>query len=197
MMRDLIPSEKALYRRLAKLRRASRVFVIGTLPSSNGRPPEVYANRRWKSDNVEHEVMLSEALLNWHLECLHLECLRGDDVDPRLSPDATILGGDWQLHVEMDRGTMSLVRVEARLRKYLQTDDSVLVICPSPARADHVLDRCAFLCDRLWCCSYQTALQPPEKVTLTRNAAKPENQTRSLARLVEELAKNPGTNPSK
>lgn len=192
MMRDVIPSEKALYRRLGRLRRASEVFIIGSLPGDNGRPRDVYANRRWKSDNVEHEVMLSKVLINWGMECL-----RGDDVDSRLRPDATILGDAWQLHVEMDRGTMSLVRVEARLRKYLQTDDSVLVICPSPGRADRVLDRCAFLGDRLWCCSYRTALQAAERAILTRNADRPEDQARSLARLVEELAKNPGKNPSK
>jgi hypothetical protein len=131
--------------------------VIGHV-FSNGRPTAVYSSQRFKTDNVEHELLLSRAVLRWGYQCL-----RGNDVDKTLRPDGTI----GRLHLEMDTGSMSLPRVEARMRSYIDSESTVLVITSTEKRMYSILERCSFLSAALLATTYENALQAPCNVTVT------------------------------
>lgn len=141
--------------RVAKLKRDKVIFVVG-LEETGGRPREVLCSRKCKIDNLEHELALSGILVSWGYESR-----RGKEVDQRLLPDATILGG---LHVELDRGTEDYSRVEARARGYLECDDPVIFITTSETRKQEILKRCDFLGDGLRACTVAEALA--DEVTL-------------------------------
>jgi hypothetical protein len=118
----------------------------------------VYSSQRFKTDNVEHELKLTRVVRLWGYQCL-----RGNDVDKTLRPDGTI----GKLHLEMDTGSMSLPRVEARLRSYIDCEDTVLIITSTEKRMYSILERCSFLSAALLATTYENALQPPSKVIVT------------------------------
>lgn len=152
------PSKQTMYRRLALLRRAGVIRIVGFVPNDgeSGRPVDVYAVDRWKADNMQHEVALSRVLLHWGVPAI-----RGRHVDPKLLPDATLLC-DAPVHVELDTGSMNWNRQTARMKKYRECQDNVIFVTLSALRVDRVLKNCPFLASTLLACTYEEALHEAE-----------------------------------
>ena len=153
---------KRTQRAMNKLVKRGLIHRIGVV-ETGGRPAYVYCRRRIKLDNLEHEVKVTEFLLNFDMPIDRL-----NDVDPTLRPDATMhaKGGDY--HVELDEGTHSAFNAAKRLEVYQKVNATVLFITTTTARAKNILKRCEFLGDKLWVGLYEKVVADPTgKVWLT------------------------------
>jgi len=155
-MDDIIPSRTVLYRRLGYLRVCRLAFVVGKTGGDGNRPKDVWLNRKHKTDNAEHELLLSQVLLAWLARFLlawGVPVLRGRDVAGDLLPDAEI----GRVCIELDTGSMDHNRLEAKLLRYLDAERPVLVITSSERRVETILRRSPFLDGWLLCCTFDEA----------------------------------------
>lgn len=151
-------SKQAMYRRLGILKKFGLIQVVGYIPNQTdgGRPVDVLAVEKWKSDNMNHEVKLSEVLLHWGVPSI-----RGKYVDSKLRPDATLLTVR-PIHVELDTGSMHWPRVESRLLRYRGCEENILFVTSTETRVAGVLSRCEFLASTLLACTHEEALEGAE-----------------------------------
>lgn len=151
-------SKSALYRRLNILKKAGVIQVVGYIANhtDSGRPVDVLATEKWKTDNMHHEVTLSQVLLHWGVPAI-----RGKYVDSKLRPDATLLVGQ-PVHIELDTGSMHWPRVTSRMMRYEEQEEWVLFVTSSERRVSGVLSRCNFLSSTLLACTHKEALGAAE-----------------------------------
>lgn len=116
---------------LEELENAKKLFSADCL-FSGGRPRKLYWTKRIKTDNGEHLLGISKMLLRWDRPCLF-----GDECDPVLRPDATLL--DPLIHLEYDRNTETFSFVLRRLQQYTEP---VLFVTITHTRASAVRGRC-------------------------------------------------------
>ncbi len=168
-------SDQAFYRRLQILRKAGHLHIVGKVSNGDGRRFELLCSQKFKADNAEHEFSLTRLLRAWDVRGL-----RGKDVDHILLPDATIAD---ILQIEMDMGQVPLPRVETRLRKYSECDDTVIFVTTTEKRKTAVLKRCSFLSGALLVCTFADALQDKREVILTDV----ENDTTVFSRVLSKV----------
>ncbi len=152
------PSKQTMYRRLKILKEVGILQVVGYVPNptDGGRPVDVLATEKWKSDNMNHEVKLSEVLLHWDIPSI-----RGKYVDSKLRPDATLLTVR-PIHIELDTGSMNWSRVESRMKRYESCEHNVIFVTSTKTRVSGVLSRCNFLASTLLACTHNEALEGAE-----------------------------------
>lgn len=89
----------------------------------------MYGAAKFKGDNMEHEVALTEALIPWIRKGVKIE----RPVKEHPLPDAILHLGD-KILIELDRGTMNRKQIIARVKKYEGVTDLVVWIVPTRRR---------------------------------------------------------------
>jgi hypothetical protein len=127
------PTSAKARRRLRRLVARDRVFCVGTVSRGHGRPEQVYCRWRPKSDDLLHELELTEL-------CFRLDAgtiLRGPHVlDAARRPDAEVTINGQPYYLELDRGTMGYGQLDRRFRLYEGFPHFVLWVCPTVERRD-------------------------------------------------------------
>lgn len=108
---------------------------------SKGQPPELFGYG-CKSDNLEHECILSKILLPYFLHGLRIT---------RPGPKDSDAGMDADVHfaVEADRGSESHRRVIDHLGKFIGFDGFVLFVTTTRRRVDMLRESCGMFDDFL------------------------------------------------
>jgi hypothetical protein len=99
---------------------------------SKGQPPELFGYSG-KSDNLEHEAILSKILLPYFVHGLKI-------IRPGEHGADGEIHADERFFVECDRGTESHSRVSDRLANFLGTPHFVLFITTTQRRIDNLRD---------------------------------------------------------
>ena len=132
------PTKQKALRRLGRLVERRRVRVVGTVSRKPGRPEHVYCRWQPKSDDLEHEVELTEL-------CLRLDAAtisRGPQTtDHDIRPDAEAWINGQVYYLELDCGTMGYAQIARRFRLYETFPQFVLWVCPTPERRDGLRTR--------------------------------------------------------
>lgn len=98
-----------------------------------GRKHNVYCTGwRPSQHSLEHEVLLTDELLPFWRAGIR-DILRGDMVDPKIRPDATVAG---TLDIELDNGTESHTKLKSRMAEYRESTRTVVWLFPSTARLE-------------------------------------------------------------
>jgi hypothetical protein len=150
MLLDLAPSRKMLYRYLSNLRDEGRALVVGRTRGANGRPQDVWLNRKDKADNIEHNLTVSRLV-----DAFGMPFLAGPEVDQHLLPDAEI----GQLCVEVDLGSMDGNCMEAKFIRYVDAERPVIVVTTTEERVKTLLERGSLLEGWLLCTTLAEALK--------------------------------------
>ena len=137
------PSAAKARRRLRRLVQKKRIRLVGTLARKIGRPEHVYCVWRPKSDQLLHEVELTELCLRLHAE----KILRGPQVrDKELRPDAEVWIDGTLYYLELDRATSGYDRiVSRRFALYRGREQLSLWVCPSLPRREGLRGRAGSL----------------------------------------------------
>lgn len=135
------PGKNKALRRLSRLVRRRRIRLVGTVCQKPGRPENVYCRWTPKTDQMLHEVQLTQV-------CLRLDAariLRGPHVtDPDIRPDAEVWINGEVYYLEWDRGTMGYAQiVRHRFPKYERSRNLTLWVCPTPERLEGLRLRAA------------------------------------------------------
>src|SRR2546425_1079775 len=92
-------SKSKSLRRLRKLAARKRIRLVGTVSRKAGRPEHVWCRWRPKSDQLDHEIALTELCLRMDAG----EILRGPHVaDTAVRPDAEVWIGGRLYYLELD-----------------------------------------------------------------------------------------------
>jgi hypothetical protein len=127
------PTRAKALRRLRRLAARGRVRFVGSVCRKLGRPEHVYCRWRPKSDDLLHEIELTE--LCFRLDAARI--LRGPHAtDDRIRPDAEVRLNGQLYYLELDCGTMGYAQMERRFRLYEAFPHFVLWVCPTPERRD-------------------------------------------------------------
>jgi len=152
------PSKNKALKRLRRLAARKRGRLVGTVSRRAGRPEHVYCRWQPKTNQLLHEVELTEL-------CFRLDAgqiLRGPQViDARLLPDAEVWIRGQLSYLELDRGTMSLAQIGRRFRKYEGCRHLVLWVCPTRARMESLRGRAAGLRNVALFTTFAEALASP------------------------------------
>jgi hypothetical protein len=127
----LFPSRKKACKRLARLLAENSITRVGTVCRRGKRPEYVYCGWHPSSNQLIHEVELTELCLRLHAG----EILRGPSVQSStIRPDAEVWIRGQLYYLELDRGTMSSTQIARRCRLYEGCRDFVLWVCPTVQR---------------------------------------------------------------
>ena len=132
------PNRKKALRRLRRLALRKRIRLVGTVCRRAGRPEHVYCRFRPKTDQLLHEIELTEL-------CLRLDAgaiMRGPHVaDRERCPDAEVWINGRLYSLELDRGTMGYAQLARRFRLYEGSSHFVLWVCSSRERLEEMRRR--------------------------------------------------------
>ena len=132
------PNRKKALRRLRQLVKRKRIRLVGTVTRKAGRPEHVYCRFRPKTDQLLHEVELTEL-------CLRLDAgtiIRGLHVADRgRRPDAEVWIKGRLYSLELDRGTMGYTQLARRFQLYEGSPHLVLWVCSSRERLEEMRRR--------------------------------------------------------
>ena len=132
------PSYQTAAREVRRLEKRKKVHFNGRLQMNDtGRPSDIFCTRWIKRDHLEHEVKLTE----WLLDSVHEDARRGYDCDQKLRPDAEIVRNGYDVNVEMDMGTERYKQILGRMRKYAKCPEYVLWICQNEHRMHEMMRR--------------------------------------------------------
>ncbi|MFL5328571.1 MAG: hypothetical protein ACJ8C4_06620 [Gemmataceae bacterium] len=139
----LFTTRKKASKRLARLARRGAIRLLGTVSLKDGRPEHVYGRGRWKTDNLLHEVLLTQVCRRIDAE----EVRRGPgDTDSDLRADAELWINGRRYFLELDRGTMGYEEViRKRFSRYATSTDFVLWVCPNDSRMEGLRRRGSLL----------------------------------------------------
>src|SRR5579884_735491 len=135
MLADLrwFPSKHKSRKRLRRLEAQRRIRLVGTVCRKFGRPEHVYCRWQPKSNQLLHEVELTEV-------CFRLDAgtiLRGPLVAGQVvRPDAELHIRGQVYYLELDRGTMSRGQIARRFARYEGCRHFVLWVCSSRERLE-------------------------------------------------------------
>lgn len=104
-----------------------------------GRKCNVYVYG-WNPKHLLHEVITTGDLIRTKLPLWDTTVQRGDDVDPELRPDATIVGRK-SIHLEIDLGTEGRRQLAKQIEAYRGLDERqacVVWLAPTRARLDAI-----------------------------------------------------------
>ncbi|MBB3208913.1 hypothetical protein FHS27_004747 [Rhodopirellula rubra] len=131
---NVFPSYQTANRRLIRLKKRKRgrtPRVIGTVAMhDSGREAKVYCSHR--VSKIEHEVFLSEELIDWPIPFTMWK--RGRNTDGFLRPDAEIDG----LSIEFDRGYETQKQLRKQVVRYRDYDGFVVWCVPSVKQIDWI-----------------------------------------------------------
>jgi len=102
---------------------------------TGGRPKGLYFDGRLAGP-PKHEHDLTLFLLKYSYPMV-----RGQEVDRKLRPDATMWVGGEAKHIELDTGAEVVQRVRRQLHAYKKLNEWVLVVCLSAGRAESLYKR--------------------------------------------------------
>jgi hypothetical protein len=128
------PSRNKALKRLHRLAAKGQILPpVGTVSRKGGRPEHVYCRWRPKSNQLQHEVELTEL-------CLRLDAdriLRGSAIVNRaIRPDAEVwINGQLYL-LEYDRGTMRYSQMARRFQRYEGCPHLSLWVCATEERME-------------------------------------------------------------
>lgn len=135
------PTRNKAIRRLNRLVGKGRIRLVGTVCRKTGRPEHVFCRWRPKTDQMLHEVELTDL-------CLRLDAgriVRGPGVtDTYVRPDAEVWINGRVYYLELDRATTGSGKIERdRFRKYEGCPHLSLWVCPTEARRESLRARAA------------------------------------------------------
>lgn len=120
-------------KRLRRLAMRRKILCVGSVQRKLGRPELVYSKTRIKSDDLLHEVELSELCLRLNVDQIE----RGSEIQRSYyRPDAQLTLSGKVLYLEYDRGTMSAKQLEQRFQKYRDCQTFCLWVCQTPSRVE-------------------------------------------------------------
>jgi hypothetical protein len=155
----LFPSKGKALRRLNRLVEKGRIKLTGTVRRKLGRPEHVFCRSRVKTDQLQHEVELTELCLRIHAE----KILRGPYVTNRdIRPDAEFwINGDLYF-LEHDRGTSGYTQiVQKRFPLYERNRHLVLWVCPTDERREGLRRRAATIRHTALFATFRDAMASP------------------------------------
>jgi hypothetical protein len=153
------PSRNKALKRLRRLA-AKRLVLppVGTVSRKQGRPEHVYCRWRPKSNQLQHEVELTEL-------CLRLDAgsvLRGSSIANRaIRPDAEVWIGGQLYFLELDRATMRYAQMARRFRRYEGCQQLSLWVCATEERMEGLRQRAATLRSTALFTTFAMALDDP------------------------------------
>ena len=121
-------SRKKASRWLCKERQRKRVRVRGVVHLNVSGRPEIVYGRRCKEDQLEHEVLVTEAelLLGGHFT-------RNVAIGKTVA-DALLVQDGTRFYIEVDNETMSGRQMREKWNRYGDVKDYILVICRTKTR---------------------------------------------------------------
>lgn len=129
----LFPTKGKALRRLNRLVEKGSVLLVGTVCRNVGRPEHVFCRWRPKTDDLLHEVKLTDLCLKLHAA----EILRGPQiVDEGIRPDAEVWINGRLFHLELDCGTMGVPQILQRFEVYEGSENLVLWVCATEKRRE-------------------------------------------------------------
>lgn len=141
----LFTSVTRAQRRMLNLARRKKVKYVGpVLLKDRGRPEHVFCRWTPKSDNLTHEIRITQFFFALLMEVSFtgIEIVRGYDTDRKLRPDAEFIIDGVKYLLEMDCGTMTYRDiVRKRFKKYETYDGIVIWIALTDARMNGLRTR--------------------------------------------------------
>jgi hypothetical protein len=129
------PNKKKALERLRLLTSRKQLARVGVVWRRAARPENVYCRWHPKSNQLLHEVELSEV-------CLRLSAgriLRGPDLTDRATlADTEVWINQQMFYLELDRGTMRRKQIEGRLAKYERCPHLLLWVCSDGKRMEEL-----------------------------------------------------------
>lgn len=127
------PTRAKAVKRLRRLVAKRRIRCVGTVSRKLGRPEHVFCKWQPKSNDLLHEVELTD--LCFRLDAARI--FRGPHAtDDRIRPDAEVWINGQPYYLELDRDTMGYAQMAGRFRLYEGLPHFVLWVCPTPERRD-------------------------------------------------------------